>query len=268
MAEWFLVDRWDGSSAPLLPMEAQGIYRAMLSQAWRRGAKLPADPEAIQLLIRCKAKEWKRSWPLVKPYWVEEDGYLVNETQLSIYSDASARRDRAREHARAAARARHGAMPEHAPEDHPPSPSPSLPVTSEVQPTSSGVTTDADDAVESARSELRQAIQSLLEKEGNPLGLHQSVLHRSPFHSTSGGIVHLATCTSAPLMLATAAKVRAHGRPRPRRASGVPSWDLPPAEPMPDTSADAERALRARLAAQGDSLVALADAAAPRRRFA
>jgi len=68
LAEWFWVDRWDGSSASLLPMEAQGIYRSLLSQAWRRGARLPNDPEQLQLLIRCRPSEWARSWPIMAPY--------------------------------------------------------------------------------------------------------------------------------------------------------------------------------------------------------
>ena len=34
-AEWFWTDRWMGSSAFLLPMEARGLYREMLTP--RRG---------------------------------------------------------------------------------------------------------------------------------------------------------------------------------------------------------------------------------------
>jgi uncharacterized protein YdaU (DUF1376 family) len=133
LAEWFWVDRWDGSSAPLLPMEAQGVYRAMLSQAWRRGAALPADLEQVQLLIRCRASEWQRAWPLVRRYWREQDGQLVNDTQREVYAVALAAAMAAAKKARDAANKRWGnqpdddaqALPEHVPEQCPPSPSPS-----------------------------------------------------------------------------------------------------------------------------------------------
>jgi uncharacterized protein YdaU (DUF1376 family) len=79
------VDRWDKSSAAILPMEARGIYREMLSQAWQRGAKLPADPQSVRLIVRATEEEWKRSWPKVKPYWRQDGDSLVNDTQLEIY---------------------------------------------------------------------------------------------------------------------------------------------------------------------------------------
>jgi uncharacterized protein YdaU (DUF1376 family) len=137
LAEWFWIDRWDGSSAVLLPMEAQGIYRAMLSQAWRRGAALPADLEEVQLLIRCKPSEWARSWPRVQKYWRLQDGLLVNDTQREVYAVALAKALAESKKGRDAANKRWGnhpeddqapddthAMPGHMPEQCPPSPSP------------------------------------------------------------------------------------------------------------------------------------------------
>lgn len=128
LAEWFWIDRWDGSSAVLLTMEAQGVYRAMLSQAWRRGAQLPADLDAVQRLIRCTAGEWSRSWPLVKRYWRREDAALVNKTQQEVYAIALAAAVAASEKGRNAARKRWGqdaqAMPGDVHGQCPPSPSP------------------------------------------------------------------------------------------------------------------------------------------------
>jgi uncharacterized protein YdaU (DUF1376 family) len=106
LAEWFWIDRWDGSSAVTLPMEARGLYREMLTQAWRRGAQLPKDPEAIQRLIRCTREEWERCWPKVRQYWKVSGESLVNETQLEVYSDAKAARDAAHEKAKNAAASR------------------------------------------------------------------------------------------------------------------------------------------------------------------
>lgn len=134
LAEWFWVDRWDGSSAALLPMEAQGVYRAMLSQAWRRGAKLPRDLAQVQRAIRCTAEEWARSWPLVKQYWREDGDSLVNDTQVEVYAETIARYEKRELKAKVAARARWNAprnapsikqaKPEHMLVQCPPSPDP------------------------------------------------------------------------------------------------------------------------------------------------
>jgi len=86
LAEWFWIDRWMGSSAFLLPVEARGLYREMLSQAWRRGARLPNDHDAIQRAVGCTKKEWARGWLLIAKYWRVDGDYLVNDTQQEIYA--------------------------------------------------------------------------------------------------------------------------------------------------------------------------------------
>jgi uncharacterized protein YdaU (DUF1376 family) len=111
LAEWFWIDRYDGSSAALLNMECQGVYRSMLSAAWRRGARLPNDHEAIRRAIRCTPKEWKRAWPQLEGYWRadgEQGEWLVNDTQLEVYAEAQAAREAAHLRAVAAAEARWG----------------------------------------------------------------------------------------------------------------------------------------------------------------
>ena len=99
LAEWFWVDRWTGSSAWELDMEQRGLYREMLSQAWRRGARLPANPATIRRLTGCTSAEWDRCWPQVSRYWREEGGHLVNDTQVSVYREAVARNDAVSERA-------------------------------------------------------------------------------------------------------------------------------------------------------------------------
>jgi len=72
-------------------MEARGLYREMLSQAWARGATLPKDPKAIQRAVGATPAEWKRSWPLVKPFWRVKGDQIVNDTQVAIYAETQAR---------------------------------------------------------------------------------------------------------------------------------------------------------------------------------
>lgn len=107
LAEWFWIDRWMGSSAFLLPMEARGVYREMLTQAWRRGAQLPNDHEAIRRAIGATLKEWRRSWPLIERFWNEEDGFLVNGTQQQVYADAKVKQENASTRGKKGAQAKH-----------------------------------------------------------------------------------------------------------------------------------------------------------------
>jgi uncharacterized protein YdaU (DUF1376 family) len=108
LAEWFWGDRWFRSSAMLLPIEARGVYREMLTAAWMQGARLPNDPAAIQRFIRCTPEEWARCWPLVARFWRIEEGWLVNDTQQEIYGISNARRERFVERSKKANSARWG----------------------------------------------------------------------------------------------------------------------------------------------------------------
>jgi uncharacterized protein YdaU (DUF1376 family) len=109
-AEWFWTDRWTGSSAFLLPLEARGLYREMLTQSWRRGAQLPADPNTIKRAIAATDVEWARAWPQIAAYWrLTDGGILVNDTQIEIYQEAQARADKASSHGATAAQRRWGA---------------------------------------------------------------------------------------------------------------------------------------------------------------
>lgn len=128
LAEWFLTDRWMGSSGFLLPLEARGLYREMLTQAWRRGAKLPDDPEAIRRACGATVGEWRRCWPTVRKFWEIKGDYIVNETQVEIYEEARARADRASERGASGRRAqleRGLSQAQAQPKPGPPSPSPS-----------------------------------------------------------------------------------------------------------------------------------------------
>ncbi len=124
LAEWFWTDRWMGSSAFLLPQEARGVYREMLTQAWRRGACLPNDHEAIQRATGTTDAEWSRSWPQIKKYWRVDGECLVNDTQRDVYAEATRRAVFNSTRAKHAASTRWSNAPSNAPRI-PPSPSPS-----------------------------------------------------------------------------------------------------------------------------------------------
>jgi uncharacterized protein YdaU (DUF1376 family) len=133
LAEWFWTDRWMGSSGFLLPMLARGVYREMLTQAWRRGARLPNDPASIKRAIGATDAEWAEAWPAVSRYWrVDDTNHLVNDTQLSVYAESKESADNTHERAMKGAQARWKQSPSNAqasaqakPEECPPSPSPS-----------------------------------------------------------------------------------------------------------------------------------------------
>src|SRR5262245_11707595 len=102
-AEWFWIDRWVGSRGFLLPMEARGIYREMLTQAWRRGGQLPNDHQAIRRAIGATVGEWRRSWPLISKFWRVDGDVMVNDTQVQVYRETVTRQERAARRARDAA---------------------------------------------------------------------------------------------------------------------------------------------------------------------
>jgi uncharacterized protein YdaU (DUF1376 family) len=109
LAEWFWTDRWIGSSAFLLPLEMRGLYREMLTQAWRRGARLPLSETAIKRAVGATDEEWARTWPYITTYWHEsKGGVLVNDTQVEVYNETQRRVQTASDKGRKGARARWG----------------------------------------------------------------------------------------------------------------------------------------------------------------
>ena len=132
-AEWFWTDRWFGSSAMLLPLEAKGLYREMLTRAWSLGAKLPAEAKLIKKVVLIEDDEWDRCWPLVEPYWeTSEDGkHIYNQTQQEVMSASTSlsekRAKAGRKGGRRSGEVRRGEAKgsKTAKQTNPPSPSPS-----------------------------------------------------------------------------------------------------------------------------------------------
>lgn len=90
--------------------------------------------------------------------------------------------------------------------------------------------TDADDA----RLELHQALAQIAHHWPNET--EQEILNHSRFHSSGGGICRIDTCTNPGLLRATAAKVRAYGKPK---ANGAPLWDRGIDHDVPDADVEA-----------------------------
>lgn len=160
-AEWFWTDRWVGSSAFLLPIDARGLYREMLTQAWRRGGSLPNNHEAIRRAVGVTKREWNRCWPLIERFWREEGSSLVNDTQLEVYADAKARQETHHARAKKGAEARWGkekpqAMLKHCQQDKQalPEQSPLSPVTSHQSPGRQVDTPPVPEARRNHRDEL------------------------------------------------------------------------------------------------------------------
>ena len=95
-AEWFWVERWMTSRAWELPLEARGLYREMLSQAWVRGGRLPASPAVVQRLCGVTTDEWERCWPLVRGFWKTNGDTIYNPTQQEVMADSMERKEAAK----------------------------------------------------------------------------------------------------------------------------------------------------------------------------
>lgn len=205
LAEWFWTDRWMGSRGFLLPMEARGLYREMLTQCWRRGGALPKHPEAIRRATGCTIEEWERCWPLVEPFWVTSpDGETIyNPTQQEVIADTLARKEAKTNRARKAANARWGKHKQCTSNANavltqcPPSPSPSLASTKQEppKPPKGGRVDSADiDAVlahyrewhpKSRPGDKQRKLVAARLKEGWTVADLQAAIdgnHRSPFH--------------------------------------------------------------------------------------
>src|SRR4029077_16603075 len=82
----------------------------MLTQAWRRGARWRNDHEQVRRMTGVTEKEWRRAWPKIERFWRVDGDALVNDTQLEVYSDASARMERASRRGLSGAQARAQAL--------------------------------------------------------------------------------------------------------------------------------------------------------------
>ena len=105
-----------------------------------------------------------------------------------------------------------------------------------VQPPSSPSVDSRSDA-DAARADLREALADWRRRhpDRHDTGLTDAGLLESipAFHAPTGP-VRIDSCANVGLLRATAGKVRADGRPRPRKANGAPAWDRGIAHDVPD----------------------------------
>ena len=88
--ELFWGDRWMSSDAFLLPLEARGLYREMLTQSWMRDGSLPKEPESIRRACGVTVPEWRRCWPRIRKYWTSEGDRIFNRTQREVLAASKA----------------------------------------------------------------------------------------------------------------------------------------------------------------------------------
>ena len=118
---WYISDWRQDEKVLALTMEQQGIYHNLLDMCWD-GGDLPTDEGTLRKLALCSEREWKRSWPAVKPFFVEIDGRLhnpkVDENRPRLLESKESRRKAGE--ARAAQAGRKGGRfaPAHPPAHH------------------------------------------------------------------------------------------------------------------------------------------------------
>lgn len=72
----FYVSDWRTSQDVIaLTAEARDVYRNLFDICWMDG-DLPTDERVLQRLSMADAREWRRSWPSVRPLFQEIDGRL------------------------------------------------------------------------------------------------------------------------------------------------------------------------------------------------
>jgi hypothetical protein len=76
--ELFRALDWILSSERLIPMEARGLHREMLTQYVLRG-ELWTDQSSVRRVCGCEIEEWERCWPTVSKLWyADEDGEHIH----------------------------------------------------------------------------------------------------------------------------------------------------------------------------------------------
>lgn len=235
LAEWFWTDRWQGSSGFEMPIGPRGLYREMLTQAWRKGGSLPNDHETIRRICGVTEAEWDACWPRVSAFWRIDGDRIVNDTQAEVYAEAKSQRERAQARAQAGAQAKHKKyrkqVPEHVQKTCPPSPSPSLP---------SDVVDSA--AYEAAKAKCHAALAEASAATGLPGYDLLSLPEIRPPHGSPITNFESIPCSSkgVKLLEATAGKLLgivaarrgdalSAKRGRGSKKGSAPSWDRPDA---------------------------------------
>lgn len=212
--------------------EARGIYIDLLSIYWNDGG-LPSDLKALASRVAVPIKTFQRLWPMIAPCF-QVDGNFIRSKRLDREKvKQSAYRELQRSKGMKSAKSRVSnatAQPRlesgSSSVDVRLEPKPNSPSASAFTTQDSTVVVSATTDADAARDELRAALSDLRKRLPNWDAISdQAILDRPQFHSTGGGICRIDTCTNPGLLRATAAKVRAYGKPK-ASSRGAPAWDL------------------------------------------
>lgn len=73
-----------------LTTEQHGAYLLLLMTAWNRGGKLPTCEEQLAHICHCDKKAWMRVRSAILPFFLQEDGFYVQE-RLKVEYDRAVR---------------------------------------------------------------------------------------------------------------------------------------------------------------------------------
>lgn len=234
------IDRWRQSDAfARMTAEEQGLYRNLCDEVVLREDGIIPDDARILAKASGDHEAWARSGKSVLKSMTRVPGGWTNETALAVRKESERRSKDQSEKGklRANGAEREGgkfsrqpaeppagtpaAPPAEAPADQPAASHPPYPYPYPYPEKEKGTGTNGVDAAK-AKAGLLAALQAFRQRLPTD-DTDQSILDRPEFHSRTGP-VRLDTCTNSGLMFATAGKLRAHGKPKARKA-GAPAWD-------------------------------------------
>ena len=214
-----------------MSLEERGAYIHLMAVYWNDGG-LPDDSSALADVLGVSVRTFERIWKKVGRCF-DSDGKRLTQKRLekekskqASYKNTQSLKGQKSAKSRVSAKDDQPRLNPVATEKQPdtnspfpfPFPSPDIPKI-EIP---SSERTDADDA----RNELRAALGDLRSRSAQFGTLaDQAILDYPRFHSSGGGICRIDSCTNPGLLRATAAKVRAYGKPPKRPSNGAPAWD-------------------------------------------
>lgn len=216
------IDRWRLSEAfKTMTLAEQGAFRNLLDELWLTNGVLPDDDRLLARLCG-DPTQWKKVRTAVMAKFYKVESGWRNRTHDEVSAESKRRADKQARYREEKKKQRNasGNEPGNAGSNEPANVPSSL-FTVHCSP--GNELPGGDGEIESARAELRKAIQTFREFVGTGES-DQVILELPKFHSTGGGVVRIDTCDNAALMRATTAKVLKSSKPsqpKPKKAKAA-----------------------------------------------